>query len=58
MPMPSAWKTRCVRSVKCEGGGVEAHLAVLIAPDEADREAASELAACCLIANAAVEARA
>jgi integrase len=20
MPMPSAWKTRCVRSVKCEGG--------------------------------------
>src|SRR5262249_31434027 len=38
--------------------GVEADLTVLIAPDEADREATPELAASCLIANAAVEARA
>ena len=35
---------------------VQEHLAVLIAPDEANRQAAPELAACRLIANAAVEA--
>src|SRR5215467_15480828 len=35
---------------------VEAHLAVLFAPDQADREATPELAARCFIANAAVEA--
>src|SRR5262249_28116766 len=35
---------------------VEEHLAVLIAPDKANRQAAPELAACRLIANAAVEA--
>jgi hypothetical protein len=36
--------------------GVEQHLAVLFAPDEANRQTAPELAACRLIANAAVEA--
>src|SRR5262245_55151795 len=35
---------------------VKKHLAILVAPDEADREATPELAAFCLIANAAVEA--
>ena len=35
---------------------MEAHLAVGIAPDEADRQTSAEFAACCLVANAAVEA--
>ena len=37
---------------------MEQHLAILVAPDKADRQAAPELAAFCLIANAAVETRA
>ena len=46
-----------------DGGGdsfvrVERNLAVLLAPDKADRQAAPEFAACRLIANAAIEARA
>ena len=35
---------------------MEADLAVGLAPDEADRQTSAEFAACCLIANAAVEA--
>src|SRR5215469_7440963 len=34
---------------------MEQHLAILVAPDKADRQAAPEFAAFCLIANAAVE---
>ena len=37
---------------------VETNLAVLLAPDKANRQAAPEFAACRLIANAAIEARA
>src|SRR5215469_5556490 len=37
---------------------MEEHLAILVAPDKTDRQAAPELAAFCLIANAAVETRA
>src|SRR6516165_7826237 len=37
---------------------MEQHLAILVAPDKANRQAAPELAAFCLIANAAVETRA
>ena len=38
--------------------GMEADLAVLLAPDEADRQAAAQFAAGGLVANAAVQARA
>src|SRR5215831_6161829 len=37
---------------------MEQHLAIRVAPDKADRQAAPKLAAFCLIANAAVETRA
>ncbi len=35
---------------------MEAHLAIGLAPDEADRQAAAQFAARCLVADAAVEA--
>src|SRR5207249_3728671 len=36
--------------------GVEADLAIGLAPDKADRQSSAEFTACCLVANAAVEA--
>src|SRR3984957_6496261 len=36
--------------------GVEADLAIGLAPDKADRQSSAEFTACCLVANAAIEA--